>query len=282
MEERLEALAAAAKITREQINRLSTVSNIPVETLSNYDQKTFIQLCHKHTDRPVVGQPGGGGATSFSTTGQTELSAGLTAIQVGLTSLAENMEARNIKDKIPIFDGTSKGPDKFHQWSKEIDRQKSIHNLSDSALRKLVSCTVTGSASDYLGRLLTKNPNHTWTELKEFLKDRYANLCSSIVSRSSLQSIKQGPKESVQSLAERIFAASEISYTKEELESPIVTKELLNVFIKALKDDHVARRLIRRPPKSLDTALEIAIQAEIDNYTFDVTRGRATEVKRDF
>ena len=45
MEGRLAALAAAAKITREQVKQLSEVSNIPLETISNYHQNDFMALC---------------------------------------------------------------------------------------------------------------------------------------------------------------------------------------------------------------------------------------------
>ena len=280
MESRLAALAAAANISREQVNQLATRAKVPLETLSNYHQNDFIKLCQLHSDKGPEAPPAGTGEISGPI--QVELSAGLSALRVGLTSLAENLETRNIREKIPTFDGTARGPEEFHKWIRELERQKSIHSLSDSSMRKLTSCTVSGSASDYLGRVFKQSPDIQWSELKASLQTRYSNFCSSIVAQNSLQAIRQGPRESVQSLAERVITSSELAFSAEERESPVVVRNLINVFIKALKDDFIARRLIQKPPASLDKALEMAIETERNNYTFDITRGRPTVVKHDY
>ena len=279
MDTRLAALAKVANIDGDQLKKLSALAQISLETLSHYHQDDFLKLCHQYKDKPGVPPEGAKEPEINPGPLQVELSAGLSAIRVGLTSLAENLETRNIRDRIPTFDGTAKGPEEFHKWLREVERQKTIHCLSNSAVRKLASCSVSGSASDYLGRLLRQNPNIQWIELKQLLKVRYANFCSSIVARNSLHSIKQAPKESVQSLAERIIASSELAFSQEERGEPLVVKELINVFINALREDVIARRLIQKPPASLDAALEMAIETERNNYTFDVTRGRPTILK---
>ena len=235
-QQRLINLAKSAKIELNQLTQLSQLTNIALSDLSKYTTEQFMKLCEQHADNCNTSSQGAYGGLS-STPGNLiieDLSTCLATVRQSLDKISEHLVAENIKDKVPCFSG-SEGSRGFDHWLKEIENQQAIHMLSDSATCKLVSRTLSGCATDFLVRLLKLNPDIQWNDLKQKLKERYSNLCSNIIAKQSLHAIKQKPSESIQGLAERIFTASESSFTPTERYEPIVIQELINVFIKALK-----------------------------------------------
>ena len=284
MEQRLATLMASVGtgLTPDHLKQLVQVSGVSREDLANYDAADFLHLCQRyyiqHPPAPQMNSTDGDGVTIPL---QQALSAGLVELQKGIKSFSESLEVKNIQGRITPFDGY-KGPDEFQRWFRELERQQAINNLDDSAIIKLASTTTTGSAANYISRILKQQPLLSWKEVGNLLRNRYSNCCSSIIARQKLSAIKQQPMESIQSLADRIIASSEDAFSPIERKNNIVIRELINVFIKALNNDHIARELIRKPPDSLDIALENAIKIQRNDYTFDITRGRATTDKTDY
>jgi hypothetical protein len=95
-----------------------------------------------------------------------DIKQGLTAINESLTALSDNIISREITEAVPKYDGLGTQA-QFQKWIKEMRRQKRLRNLNDTNMRYLTTRTVRGSASDYIARLLTANPNITWESLQK-------------------------------------------------------------------------------------------------------------------
>jgi hypothetical protein len=152
-----------------------------------------------------------------------------------------------------------------------------VHQLSDLAIKDLVTGTISGTAAGFVARTYTQHPGISWLELRGLLKDRYSNDCGSILALERLKKIKQKENESIPSLAERLIDASEEAFSELERRSSTNAKELIGVFVKALRNDalhnRIARSLITHLPGSLEEAIKKAIKMQKDEETYAVTRG---------
>ena len=179
--------------------------------------------------------------------------------------------ARDLRDRIPLFSGEG-GHNAFQKWLKEMRRTQQLQQLSDAAMRQLTSASVRGTAADYVARLFEKRPNIAWAEIQKDMKERYSDLCDALLARQTLKNIKQKPGESVQSLYERIIQAGHEAFSSDQKKNPVVLQQMMDVFLRALSNEHIARKLINRRPNTLEKALDEAIRLQRNDVTFEITR----------
>ena len=201
-----------------------------------------------------------------------EISSGIKDLHVGLQSLSDHFKTVSLKERVPTFDGSG-GSVKFHAWLKAMIRTRTMNSLTDGAMKELATLTTKGTCSDYLLRVLGTSKFLTWDLLVKQMKERYSNSCDSLLARQALANLRQGNNESIQSFAERIMTGADEAYTRDQMKGTIVLDNILRVFIKGIKDVHIARTLIRKKPRHLEEALRLALEMQRNNITFEITRG---------
>ena len=77
------------------------------------------------------------------------------------------------------------------------------------------------------------------------------------------------------------MSGADEAYNRDQLKNSVVLQDILRVFIKGIKDAHIARTLIRKRPRNLDEALKLALEMQRNNIAFDITRGTHVEVVQD-
>lgn len=67
----------------------------------------------------------------------------------------------------------------------------------------------------------------SWNDLKQFLKNRFAEITDSQHALAIMRKMRQNSNESVQIFAERILQVAEDAYPSENLEHEIIQKQLV-------------------------------------------------------
>lgn len=128
-----------------------------------------------------------------------------------------------INQVITIFEGD---PGKFKQWIKDIEKYAKMSDMNNEDIPKIAYVTCKGSVGDFIKRYLTEieasGELPSWNDLKQFLKNRFAEITDSQHALAIMRKMRQNSNESVQIFAERILQVAEDAYTSENLEHEII------------------------------------------------------------
>jgi len=119
------------------------------------------------------------------------------------------ISTQTISQVVQSFDGNSK---EFKNWIKNVEKYGTLSNLDENKLKFVAYQSSKGLVSDYIQRFLTDNPTGTWTDLKEQLKLRFAEIQDPQYAFSLLKTIKQKTDENVQIYAERLLSLATDAY----------------------------------------------------------------------
>ena len=167
----------------------------------------------------------------------------------------------NFKPEIGLFSGTTpvpRGEVGFTQWKFQIEA--ALSNYSEHAVRTIMTSRITGPASGSL-RYIGMNANIE-TILEEFQK-RYLQKKTTDQLRHDFFSIKQQPKESIQSLSANLESA----FTLLEEADPTVSRSLLkDRFFQSLTQRmRDSLRFVRNDPEcTYDRLMEEARKIETE------------------
>lgn len=101
----------------------------------------------------------------------------------------------------------------------------------------------------------------SWNDLKQFLKNRFAEITESSHALAIMRKMRQNSNESVQIFAERILQVAEEAYTSEN-EHEIIQKQLVDIFTDGLSLDFLRMKVLRENPKTLENAVQVATREQ--------------------
>lgn len=168
-----------------------------------------------------------------------------------------------INQVISIFEGD---PGKFKQWIKDIVKYAKMHDMNNEDIPKIAYVTCKGSVGDFIKRYLTEieasGELPSWNDLKQFLKNRFAEITDSQHALAIMREMRQNSNESLQIFAERILQVAEDAYTSENLEHEIIQKQLVDIFTDGLSFDFLRMKVLRENPKTLENAVQVAMREQ--------------------
>ena len=177
-------------------------------------------------------------------------------VTTALNSVVQEIRISSLTKHVRPFHG--EGTAKFYQWLTDMDQ---LSNTVDSdRMCVLATLTLGGPAGLFVARL-TKT-HVSWTELREKLRKRYGETEDSRISKEKIRHIKQNKGEAVHNFAERLRAAAADMFS--DIDSPDAQDVLTDTFQRGLRDDRLARTLIRKNCKTLD---ELEHEAEQETRT---------------
>lgn len=187
-----------------------------------------------------------------------------------LNSLRLEIRSQGLAKNIRGFAG--EGFAQFKTWVKDMDKVATAVHGDHEKLKMLAIQTLSGVASDFATKWVRAHINGTWGDLKEALKERYADLADSQYAQQALKRMSQKKGEGVQTFADRIIDTAEQAYDIRDLDSPVIQAQLRDIYIDGLTEDNIARKIITRQPNTLQQAVEIATAAQQTDRTFRLRR----------
>lgn len=167
-------------------------------------------------------------------------------------------------NNIPEFDGES-----FENLKKFLDKVETLYysatnNAESNELFEHVLLKLNGEARD----LIVALDHFDWAEMKGALVQHYAHLCNKNLVTTQLENIRQGEKETLTEYSER---ARKLLRTKNAMYSNLTKEQreehnriAYKAYMKGLNNTKLKERVVTRGASSLDTAIENAIDMELD------------------
>ena len=166
------------------------------------------------------------------------------------------LRAQGVSKQIRDYDG--QGGRKFREWLRDIERAAAVVEADDARYRAFCLMTLRGPASDFLGRTLRQRPDVPWVALRNMLREQFSDTGDSLIAKQKLLRLRQNKEETIQNFAERLFSLAEEAYSAVDLPTNIVQRQLVEILTAGLKDDHIARKLLREQPADLTQAVRLA------------------------
>ena len=181
------------------------------------------------------------------------------------------LRSQGLTSTIRKFSGDSN--ESFREWTADMERAAKILADDDERLRALALQTLGGSAGEMVARVLNEAPKITWKELKYRLTQRYSDTADREYSRQLLKRKVQRKDESVTTYFENLLTIAREAYGDQDLNNRWIQSMLVEIFIDGVCDNRVARKLIRRKPDTLHEALDIALQEQQTDRSYNLRRG---------
>lgn len=164
---------------------------------------------------------------------------------------------------ITPFEGDSK---KFKQWVKEVEKYGLMSGKQAHEIPMLAYITSKGSVGDYIKRYLDETDASeeipSWNDLKESLKNRFAEITDPQHALAVMRRTRQNSNESVQLFAERLLQIAEDAYSKDKLKDPLVQQQLVDIFCDGLTFDYLRMKILRENPRDLESAIQVAMREQ--------------------
>ena len=122
-----------------------------------------------------------------------------------------------------------------------------------------------------MARKIKANPHITFDEIKKVMTVQ-SDLADVQLALCQLRKTRQRPDENVQNYAERLIVLCDDAYPGDNLTVDHIQKQLVETFTDGVKDNAIARKLIREKPITLEKALEIATQEQQTARAFELRR----------
>ena len=190
-----------------------------------------------------------------------------------LNSVVQELRVQGLTKHVRTFHG--EGNTKFLNWLSDMDQMATT--CDSERMCVLATMTLGGTAGLYVTRL-TNSPI-TWTDLRQKLRQRFGEADNPRISREKLRNTKQHKGESVQNFAERLRAAAKDVF--DDLETTDARNVLVDTFQRGLKDDKLARQIIRKNCTDLDSAEKAALKESQTDKMFQLYRGDGDEEPMD-
>ena len=192
------------------------------------------------------------------------------AFQDCMRNIQLEFRTQGIKSNVRTFSG--EGARMFADWIKDMKKASTLVNGDNDRLRSLALETLQGSAADFLSRKIKANPAITFNEIKKVMTDQYSDLADTQLALRQLRKMKQRPDENVQNYAERLIALCDDAFPEHDVNDNHIQKQLVETFTDGVRDNGIARKLIRSRPDKLDKAVEIATQEQQTARAFELRR----------
>ena len=185
-------------------------------------------------------------------------------VTAALQSVVQEIRVGALTKHVRNYHG--EGTSKFYNWLSDMDQ---LSNTVDSdRMCVLATMTLGGTAGLYVGRLT--NTPITWKDLRQKLRERFGEADNPRLSKEKLRNTKQHKGESVQNYAERLRAAAKDLF--DDIDSTDAKDVLVDTFQRGLRDDKLARQIIRKNCKDLDSAEKAALKESQTDKMFHLYR----------
>jgi len=192
-----------------------------------------------------------------------------TFVTAAIQSVVQEIRVASLAKQVRNYNG--EGTSKFYQWLSDMDQ---LSNAVDSdRMCVLATLTLGGPAGLFVARL-TKAAI-TWTDLRKNLRERYGEAEDPRIAREKLRQIKQRNGEAIQNFSERLRAAANDLF--DDIDSDEAQGLIVDTFQRGLRDDRLARVLIRKNCKNLDGLEKLAIDEQQSDKIFHLYRRDETE-----
>ena len=188
--------------------------------------------------------------------GDLKSKAALTSV---LDHLKTNIANQTTAGLVEKFNGR---PAKFNQWIKSVERAAAVSfGIPDSTqLAHAALLSSEGIVADFLLRFIAKEKNYYWSDLIKQLRDRFGEKVDVYSQILTLRKLRQKNKQTPHAYAEYLQVKANEVYTAEELDTPLLQRELVSTFCSGLVDTNAAVRILRKGPVTLLDAVTLANQ----------------------
>ena len=186
-------------------------------------------------------------------------------------NISRQLETNDILSTIHRFNGLDRKS--YRTWRKDLARAAlETTPVDDIFMRKLVTRTVTETASDFWTEIRTQKPDITWVEIQQVFNERFRTFVDAQLAKQKLPKLRQEKRETLHSFAQRIHDTAREAYTDKQLADEVVTENLREIFLNGMIDIRSSNRIIREEPKDLAAALDRAVREEMLNESFKIRR----------
>ena len=126
--------------------------------------------------------------------------------------------------------------------------------------------TLRGPAGDFVTRLIRVQPNITWPSIRQALYDHYSDINDTQLAIQKLCRLTQNAGESIQNFAMRIMILADDAYAGHDMNNPLIQSALIETLVDGVRDNGVARKLIRENPDKFEKAVALAEQQATRAY----------------
>ena len=186
-------------------------------------------------------------------------------------SLQYEMRTQGLASQVKPFSGDVSGRT-FRAWVRDMQKVGITVDNDSERMKVLAIQTLKGPASEFVSRKLRLNPAMTWEELLTSLKECYADQSDAQLAMQKLKRVKQQSSETIQNFSERIVDLAEEAFVGLNLTDALIQQQLKDIFLDGIKDDGIARELIKDRPTTLERAVKIATAGQVTNRTFELRR----------
>lgn len=179
--------------------------------------------------------------------------AGVPEIAMGFRRLIGSM-------RLPSFRGDKT---ELQEWILSIQKKQVMYGLPDQEMVLLAYEAAAGPVSTYIGGLYRENPALTWTELKSALVRQYASEHTAIEAVRKLFRLRQGDKEAMEDLGERIAGLAALAFPELATQNSGPIQALLaDVYMDALSDRELRGDVLKEGPSTLAADIEVTHNSE--------------------
>ena len=188
-----------------------------------------------------------------------------------LTNLSQTLTTQGISTVVQKFDGQSRN---FREWMKSIEKYATLVNVPDDRKKLIAYQSSSGAVSGFIHRYMLANPNQTWQHMKQQLAVRFSDVTDSQMALSLLRNCKQKTGESIHVFAERLLSLAEEAYNNQGGEA--VERQLIDVFVDGLQNDHYKLKVLRDHPDTLQAAIGLCTNEQNLRARVNMSHSRST------
>lgn len=176
-----------------------------------------------------------------------------------LRNLGNQLAHQNAAHSIQNFSGEKS---KLRPWLRAIEKQAKLTEDSDNRKIRLAFQTATDVAGSFLNRYLTKEPEAPWNKVKEQLGLYFGDMTDSAQAQTMMRKLKQRPNENIQVYAERFLDLAEVAFPDNDIDEPLVARQIIDCFVDGLLTDSIAKKIILESPNAFSKAVEAAVKEQ--------------------
>ena len=176
-----------------------------------------------------------------------------------LTTVNRLLGSQNAQSSIIRYDGN---PKQFREWTRSLEKYSLLIGANPESLKQYALQSAEGPVSDFLIRHYKHNPTCSWGEIYAELKARFGDIVDSQHGLQVLRTCKQKPDQTIQVYAEYMLGLAELAWPNDPLTTPLIQRQILDVFVDGLTDNQIARKVLRDNPVTVADAVRIAVEEQ--------------------
>ena len=184
--------------------------------------------------------------------------------------LRRDLRIQTLITQVRTFNG--EGHKNFRSWVKDMKRVRLTVGQDEERTRLVALSTLRGQASEYLTREVAANANISWPEILDTMNTRFSDLADTQYALQTLKRLKQKEGENVQAFSERMLELAEEAFPPADMNHNMVQRQLVDIFIDGVKDNSIAKRLIRMGPATLQAAVRVALEEQVTARQYQMRR----------